>query len=92
MRKIKFILVTVLLMTVSYYSEAVSPFSNANKKTVNSRYHDRTGHHNGHHNGHHGGGHGKPVGAPLDGGLLTILGAAGVGYYLIRKKKKNANV
>ena len=28
------------------------------------------------------------VGVPLDGGLLTILGAAGVAYYLARKKKK----
>jgi len=31
----------------------------------------------------------NPVGAPLDGGLLTILGAAGVAYYVARKKKKN---
>jgi len=31
---------------------------------------------------------GQPVGAPLDGGLLTILGAAGVVYYVARKKKK----
>ena len=29
-----------------------------------------------------------PTGVPLDGGLLTILGAAGVAYYLARKKKK----
>ena len=29
-----------------------------------------------------------PVGVPLDGGLLTILGAAGVAYYIARKKKK----
>ena len=29
-----------------------------------------------------------PVGVPLDGGLLTILGAAGVAYYVARKKKK----
>ncbi len=44
--------------------------------------------------GGYGGGHGNgkgggPVGAPLDGGLLTILGAAGVTYYLVRKNKKN---
>jgi len=32
----------------------------------------------------------QAVGAPLDGGLLTILGAAGVSYYLVRKKKKSA--
>ena len=29
------------------------------------------------------------VGAPLDGGLLAILGAAGVTYYVSRKKKRN---
>ena len=33
---------------------------------------------------------GQPgVGAPLDGGLLTVLGAAGVAYYGARKKKKS---
>ena len=32
--------------------------------------------------------HKKVVGTPLDGGLLSILGAAGISYYLIRKKKK----
>ena len=30
----------------------------------------------------------KITGAPLDGGILTILGAAGVAYYVARKKKK----
>lgn len=34
----------------------------------------------------------QPVGAPLDGGLLTILGAAGMGYYAARKKKNNSTV
>ena len=29
----------------------------------------------------------KAIAAPLDGGVLALLGAAGVGYYLIRKKK-----
>ena len=32
------------------------------------------------------------VGAPLDGGLLAILGAAGVAYFTARKKKKNGEV
>ncbi len=27
--------------------------------------------------------------APLDGGLLAVLAAAGVSYYVVRKKKKN---
>jgi hypothetical protein len=31
------------------------------------------------------------VGAPLDGGLLSILGAAGVAYFIARRKKKNAD-
>jgi hypothetical protein len=30
----------------------------------------------------------KSVGAPLDGGVLTILAASGIGYYIIRKNKK----
>jgi len=34
---------------------------------------------------------GKDVGVPLDGGLLTILGAAGVAYFVARRKKKNAD-
>ncbi len=29
----------------------------------------------------------EPVKVPLDGGLLSILGAAGVGYFVIRRKK-----
>ena len=33
---------------------------------------------------------GDAVGAPLDGGLLSILGAAGVAYYVARKKKKKS--
>lgn len=31
------------------------------------------------------------VGVPLDGGLLSILGAAGVAYFIARRKKKNAD-
>ena len=34
---------------------------------------------------------GGDVGVPLDGGLLTILGAAGVAYFVARRKKKNAD-
>ena len=32
-----------------------------------------------------------PTGVPLDGGLLSILGAAGVAYFVARRKKKNAD-
>ena len=34
-------------------------------------------------------GGGDTVEVPLDGGLLTILGAAGVAYFIARKKKKS---
>lgn len=34
------------------------------------------------------GGRPPSVGVPLDGGLLAILGAAGVAYFTARKKKK----
>ena len=38
------------------------------------------------------GGQTEHVGAPLDGGLLSILGAAGVAYITARRrKKKGAN-
>jgi len=37
-----------------------------------------------------GGGGGGTVAVPLDGGLLSILGAAGVAYFVARRKKKNA--
>jgi hypothetical protein len=34
--------------------------------------------------------HNRPViGAPLDGGILAVLGVAGVAYYTARNKKKN---
>jgi len=36
------------------------------------------------------GGGGETVAVPLDGGLLSILGAAGVAYFVARRKKKNA--
>ncbi len=56
---------------------------------------DRTRNHkrNHNHNNYYGGGNGNgTVGAPLDGGLLTVLGAAGVAYFTARKKKKNGEV
>jgi hypothetical protein len=33
-------------------------------------------------------GHGGNVSTPLDGGLLSVLGAAGIVYYIARKGKK----
>lgn len=35
---------------------------------------------------------GKPTGVPLDGGLLALLGAAGVAYYGVRKQKKTKSI
>lgn len=46
--------------------------------------------HQSHGNGNGYGHSGKPtVGAPLDGGLLLVLGGAGVAYFAARKKKEN---
>jgi hypothetical protein len=35
---------------------------------------------------------GSSVEAPLDGGVLTLLGAAGIAYMVARKKKKQSEV
>jgi hypothetical protein len=35
-----------------------------------------------------GNGGGDPVGVPLDGGLLSVLLAGGIGLYLSKRKKK----
>lgn len=88
MKKFKFLLVFLLFFSMTYYSEATGVFPN-----FRHQRHERHHGHHGHGHGHHGGGHQTPVRAPLDGGLLTILGAAGVTYYLVRKKKnKNSEV
>jgi hypothetical protein len=41
-----------------------------------------------HNNGNHNGGVCN-VATPLDGGLLSVLGAGGIVYFLARKKRKN---
>ena len=43
---------------------------------------------NGNHGHRNNGNHGGQAGAPLDGGLLTVLGAGGIAYYVARKKRK----
>jgi hypothetical protein len=43
----------------------------------------------GHPSRHHHTHYGNATGAPLDGGILSVLGVAGVAYYAARKKKKN---
>ena len=74
MKKIKYLLVFVLFFSVASYSNAMGWFFDGGNNCGGNKG--------------GGGGHGTPVGAPLDGGLLTILGAAGVTYFLVRKKKQ----
>ncbi len=81
--KIKNLIVLVCLaLLISFSANAHGP------KTLNG---NNTQNHNGNNirhgnNNRHGN---NTIGAPLDGGLLTILGAAGVAYFVSRKKKKN---
>ena len=83
MKKMRFLIsVVFLIFTMSLYAEAYSVFPRNNNGTVHRKHNKQRK--------HHGGGHGNTTGAPLDGGLLTILGAAGVSYYLIRKKEKRS--
>ena len=65
----------IMMMTLSFSVDL-----NAQDRDGRHR-HRRPGHHHRHP------GDRQPVGAPIDGGLLTILGAAGVAYYVARKKK-----
>lgn len=83
MKRIKILLLLFFLATVFNV--------NAQEKHASkpgNGYENGKGHYS-HGNGHGYGHTGKPgVGAPLDGGLLTVLGVAGVGYYVARKKGK----
>ena len=90
MKGLKIFLIAGLLFTLPFYLQAQQETSHVRvgngASITNGSHHHGGGHHHGghHHGGHHGG---NTTGAPLDGGLLTILGAAGISYYLIRKKK-----
>jgi len=74
---LRVLFVFVLFSSMALYSNAMHPFHKTHKS-----HHSRHGH-----TQHR---HGQPVGAPLDGGLLVVLGAAGIGYYVARKNKKKA--
>jgi len=89
MKGLKIFLIAGLLFTLPFYLQAQQETSHVRVRYVdgngacktNGSHHHGGGHH---HGGHHGG---NTSGAPLDGGLLTILGAAGVTYFLVRRKK-----
>jgi hypothetical protein len=81
---IKKVVISFLLFAVTaFYANAID------RHAPGKGYQNGRGHYS-HGNGH-GYGHSKPiVGAPLDGGLLLVLGGAGVAYLAARKKKENS--
>ena len=81
MKRIKILLLLFFLVTTFY----VNAQEKHSTKPGNG-YENGNGHYT-HGNGH-GYGHTGKVGVPLDGGLLTVLGVAGVAYYVARKKGK----
>ena len=84
MKRLKIFGLSLLFLSLPFYSDAMGVFFHSSKKATTHNT-GRRGNQGWYKGGHHG--HGNTTGAPLDGGLLTILGAAGVGYFLIRRKK-----
>ena len=83
----------LVTLTLSPNAFAYSPTNNSTKKEFkgnNGKNNNKNGNkgNNGHNNNNGGS---NAVGAPIDGGILSILGAAGVSYYLVRKRKKNSS-
>jgi len=70
--------VTVFLIAFFIVSMASANAMSPKPNRWHHQRHPRPAHHNGC----------RPVGAPLDGGLLVALGAAGFGFYVIKKKKQ----
>jgi len=82
----------LVTLTLSPNAFAYSPTNNSPNKEVkgnSGKNNKKGGKGNNGHNGNNGGG--NAVGAPIDGGILSILGAAGVSYYLVRKRKRNSS-
>jgi hypothetical protein len=84
------ILSILLFVTTAFYVNAQE------RHATGTGYNNGNGHNshgNGNGNGNGNGHTGKPgkatVGAPLDGGLLLVLGGAGVAYFAARKKREN---
>jgi hypothetical protein len=80
---IKKLMISFLLLAVTAF------YVNAQDRHAPGKGYEHGRGHQVHGNGH-GYGHTKDVGAPLDGGLLLVLGGAGVAYYTARKKKENS--
>ena len=81
--KIKNLIALVsLAFLISFSASALEPVNH--DRSNNTSRHNNQNKYNKNKNKHRG-----IVGAPLDGGLLTILGAAGVIYFTARRKKKN---
>jgi hypothetical protein len=79
---------TVTLSILLFLASAF--YANAGERHAPGNGYDHGRGHSSHGNGN-GYGHTKgSVGAPLDGGLLLLLGGAGVAYYASRKKKENS--
>jgi hypothetical protein len=77
------ILSILLFVTTEFYVNAQE------RHATGTGYNNGNGH-NSHGNGNGYGHTGKAtVGAPLDGGLLLVLGGAGVAYFAARKKREN---
>ena len=75
--------VLILLLTVGFSASAMALGNNNdndwNNNDWNNGDYDRSYNRHGT----------QPVGAPLDGGLLALLAAAGVTYFVARKKRKS---
>jgi hypothetical protein len=78
----KIITLLFLVMLVSAFSIDAMGMQNSRPKIRHNNGQNNNGHNNG-------GGSNGSVGAPLDGGLLVVLGAAGVAYVAARRKKKD---
>ncbi len=73
MKKTRIFLIIAVLVSINVLEAA------AQSTSESLRLQDRHRHH-----------HRRPtIGAPLDGGLLVALGAAGAGYLMVRRRKKN---
>ena len=85
----------LVTLSLSPNAFAYSPTNNSSNKEVKGNSGNKKSNKNNQGNKGNGGNKGNngnnAVGAPIDGGILSILGAAGVSYYLVRKRKKNSS-
>jgi hypothetical protein len=76
------------ILTILLFLSATLYVSAMERHAPGTGYNHGRGHYS-HGNGNGYGHHKNNVGAPLDGGLLLVLGGAGVAYYASRKKKED---